>query len=490
MVRPPRSFIVEKVLLIGFMVLALSACSALKGRGQTDPEPGQVNYQDCQIGDGIFSITARCTTIEVYENREARTGRRIQLHIAVIPATSRSPLPDPLFFLAGGPGEAATESYATLSGAFRFLNLKRDIVLVDQRGTGRSHPLTCNEEENAEGDIGTTIQACLEAMDADPRFYTTAIAMDDLDEVRAALGYEHINLYGASYGTRAALIYARQHPEHLRSMILDGIAPIGWLLGPDGSKDAQRALDLIFARCGSKTACNSAFPNLAADFKTLQTNLSDSPATVELSDPQTGVPVTITMTSEISAIALQSLSYMPESAALIPLLVTEARRGNLAPLAAYALQRNTLQSSAINNGMYFSVVCSEDVPFYPGNLETNGYLGDATIELLLEICALWPHNELPADYLEPVQSNVPALLLSGEADPVTPPENGDLALRTLSNGRHLVLPGFGHISILRGCMPYLAREFIEAASANNLDITCLKNLSPMEFFVNFNGPVP
>lgn len=490
MAGAPRSFIVEKVLLIGFMVLVLSACGALKGRSQEVVEPGQINYQDCQIGDGIFSIAARCTTIEVYENREAQTGRRIQLNVAVIPATSRSPLPDPLFFLAGGPGEAATESYATLSGAFRFLNLKRDIVLVDQRGTGQSHPLTCNGEENAEDDISTAIQACLEGLDADPRFYTTAIAMEDLDEVRAALGYELINLYGASYGTRAALIYARQHPEHLRSMILDGIAPIGWLLGPDGSKDAQRALELIFARCASNTACRSAFPNLAADFNTLQTDLAERPATVELPDPHSGTPVTITMTAELSAIALQSLSYMPESAALIPLLVTEAQRGNMAPLAAYALQRNTLQESAINNGMYFSVVCSEDVPFYPDNLETSGYLGDATTDQLLEICTLWPHNELPADILEPVKSNVPALLLSGEADPVTPPENGDLALKTLPNGRHLVLPGFGHISILRGCMPYLAREFIEAASASDLDTTCLKNLAPMEFFVNFNGPVP
>lgn len=484
---------------IAFIIISivLTACNALDGRNPESQLPNSLlNFEDCQIGEGNLRTSARCTTLEVLEDRSSPEGRIIKLFIAIIPATSRNPAPDPLFFLAGGPGEAATQAYATLSGAFAYINLKRDIVLVDQRGTGQSNPLTCKDEVNGEPatdpdhGLKDTIQQCLQGLDADPRFYTTAIAMDDLDQVRVALGYERINLYGASYGTRAALVYARQYPAHLRSMILDGIAPVGWLLGPDGSLYAQRALDLIFERCAETQTCSDAFPNLSADFQTVISNLKAHPTVVEYADPNSGEIITSTLTAEIVAMTLHALSYVPEGAALIPVLIHQASSGNLTPLTAISLEYGNDLSNSVNSGMYLSVVCSEDVPFYPERLSNEGYLGTASTERLIDTCTLWPHQDVTANFIEPVHSNVPTLILSGEVDPVTPPQNGELALKTLTNARHLILPDHGHISILRGCIPILARNFIETASIKELNAECVDKLTPISFFINPNGPVP
>jgi len=440
-------------------------------------------------------LPAKCGKLTVYEDRQAQSGRTIDLNIAILPAISRNPEPDPLFFIAGGPGEAATQSFLIVYSAFVNLNRKRDIVLVDQRGTGGSNPSQCNNlgdvDQEGELDNAQFIQSCLDEWDADPRLYTTSIAMDDLDEVRQAMGYAQINIYGASYGTRAALVYARQHPEHLRTLVLDGIAPPNWTLGPTTSVDAQRALDLIFERCTVETACRQAYPDLDQQFSDLMKRLETEPQPVSLPDPANGEIITVTLNSTDLASMVHTLSYAPETSSLLPLFLTTAYKYNdWSPIAAQYLNTTQLLNATISTGMRLSVLCAEDAPFFPDFISSTGYLGESMLETLPQLCAMWPQGEIPLDFKDPVNSSVPVLLLSGEADPVTPPSNGELAAQTLSNSLHIVAPEQGHIIVFRGCISRLATQFIEEASVDNLDATCVSSLQPMPFFINFNGPTP
>ncbi|MFM8320988.1 MAG: alpha/beta hydrolase, partial [Chloroflexota bacterium] len=447
---------------------------------------------------GAGQVEARCGWLTVYEDRAAGRGRQIRLHVAVIPAVSRSPAPDPLFFIPGGPGEAASEAYLGLADAFTRLNQKRDIVLVDQRGTGRSHPLDCGDDDtedvsaNDPADLQAAFQRCLQAQDADPRFYTTAIAMDDLDQVRQALGYQQINLYGASYGTRAALVYMRQHPGRVRSAILDGVAPVGWPLGVDAPQDAQRALEMLFERCAAQPECAKAFPDLPRKFDALLERLDEqAPIETALDHPISGLPTSTPVDRARFTNLVHLMSYAPETAALLPLLIHDAyQRQSFDRFAAISLSTEGTLSSAISVGMRMSVTCAEDLPLYQQARVTEGYLGDYSVATFKDICQVWPQGAIPDGYNQPVHSDAPVLLISGEADPVTPPENAAQAAETLPNSLQLVAPGMGHVNINRGCISRLAARFIEAGSPAGLDPACVANIAPLPFFVNFSGPTP
>ena len=488
------------ILLSGFM-LALSACSTAAAPPEAAPEQIAITLEDCQLSaPGISNrLPAHCGRLAVPENPQDPSGRQIELNLAVVPAVSRSPAPDPLFFLTGGPGQAATESYLLLSFAFDRINQKRDIVLVDQRGTGKSNPLDCPVTEEIvlepDAELAPFLQNCLDQLDADPRFYTTSIAMQDLDLVRQALGYQQINLYGLSYGTRAALTYIQMFPERVRAAILDGVVPQDELLGPDVAIDAQRALDLILNRCRIEADCRAAFPDLEAQFEALLKDLETQAVTVELLDPVSGELVEQTFEREQFATAVRLLSYAQETVSLLPLLFDTAHeRNDYQPLAAqYRIVAGQLNDS-ISNGMGYSVLCAEDFPFIdPQEAESRAqgtYYGNQEVDALQEICSLWPRGDIPPDFHEPVKVDLPVLLLSGEADPVTPPENAERAAQTLSNSLSLVAPGQGHNVIYRGCLPNLAFDFIETGSLEGLDAACVQSIAAAPFFVNFNGPQP
>ena len=485
-------------LMVG-MLIVLTACSQLQNNPSTQPQASKasIDLQDCKLSapNSTLRLDARCGSLEVYENRTANSGRKISLNIAVIPAISRNPSPDPLFFIPGGPGEAATESFLIVYAAFNRLNQKRDIVLVDQRGTGASHPLQCaleSEDKNSgDEDTQAIVEACVASLDADLRFYTTEIAMQDLDQVRAALGYPQINVYGASYGTRAALDYVRQFPEYVRTLILDGVAPPNWILGPNSAADGQRALDVILNRCQKEAACAQAFPNVAVEFQSLLEQLEQSPVEVQLDHPLTGEPTSFTLDRNTFANAVHLLSYTSETAILLPLLIHSAYvEQDFRRFAAQALTTFENLEQSLSNGMRFSVLCAEDVPFYPEQPSSQGYLGDLVATAFNDICTYWPSQPISPDFHQAVRSDSPVLLLSGEADPATPPSNGKLAAETLSNSQHWIVPGMGHINIHRGCIPNLATDFINQASFDGIDPACIQDIAPMPFFVNFNGPIP
>lgn len=481
----------------GIAVLLLVAGCAGEGR-----KPA-LSLEPCRLGaPGTPSrLSARCGVLRVPEDRSRPDGSSIDLRIAVVPAVSRDPAPDPLVFLTGGPGQAATETYPQLAPAFRAVNRDRDVVLVDQRGTGGSNALRCPEEEVKdlallnEAAIGPWVSRCLEALDGDPRFYTTSIAMTDLDEVRGALGYDRVNLYGLSYGTRAALTYVRMYPERVRSVILDGVAPPTEVLGVDVAADAERAIDLVIARCTSDRECHEAFPDLAKDLDSVIKRL-DTPVALTLRHPRTGESEELSFTREMAAYAIRLLSYSQETASIVPLLVSSAAHSDLAPLAAQFLIVTSRVGETIAEGMGISVVCSEDFPFFEekaiAERNRDTYLGSLQTDSLKLVCPLWPRGVIPADFKSPVSSKVPVLLLSGEADPVTPPENGALTASQLGSetALHLVARGQGHIVIHRGCLPLLAAEFIESGSFQGLDTSCVDRISPQPFFISYAGPTP
>src|SRR6187455_2828984 len=276
--------------LIVCLLLALvaGACNAAESHRSLD------RLHPCLSSEG--PTDALCGTVTVFENRHTAIGRQIRLWVVVLPSLASTASDDPLFFLAGGPGQAAAQLASQIRGVFRQVQRTRDIVLVDQRGTGKSNPLNCRSSasslrEMTEGSSAALarLRRCLEGYDADVRLYTTDIAMDDLDDVRAFLGYDRINLYGGSYGTRAALVYLRQHGEHVRTMILDGVAPTDMRLPLFVARDAQRSLDTWLGRCEAETRCREAYPNLQARVRTLLQRLETSPVRLRMVHPRTGV---------------------------------------------------------------------------------------------------------------------------------------------------------------------------------------------------------
>lgn len=482
-------------------LLLLTAC----GPAATPavPEVGSaLRLEDCLLsapGQPV-RVAARCGQLEVPENPADPKGRTIRLNVAVVKAQSSNPAPDPLFMLAGGPGQAATEAFLPMLSMLERVTFKRDVVLVDQRGTGKSNPLHCtpvSESEPLGGRLPSAdevyrqmIHCVQEELQGDPRFYTTEIAMQDLEAVRKALGYGQINLLGVSYGTRAALTYMRLYPQNVRTAILDGVVPPGWAIGQSLRHDAQRALDLTFARCAGDPACREAFPNLSTEWEQLLQQLKQAPVQVDLPHPTTGEVTTVSLTAETVGMMVRLISYSSDYAVLLPWLIHTAAQGNLQPLASQYLLVLKGNDTLIEEGLFFAVLCSEDVPLLPPEGEPGEYFFYEVTETWRAACRAYPSSpQVHPGEAFPVLK-IPTLLISGEADPVTPPENGEAARHYLPNSLHVVLPGMGHGNFYVGCVPSLVRQLIEKASVEGIDAGCVERAAPMPFFLSSLGPQP
>lgn len=489
-------------------ILRIRLISATTLLALTFPAFGQVQkpvleLEECRIsaGRGYPSIKARCGTFERHENPGDTNSPLIELSVAVVPALSLEPAPDPFVPIAGGPGQSSIAFYAGYATAFEKVRRNRDILLIDQRGTGDSAPLVCEFDEAVGGSemsreetIALTEQ-CLEALPHDPRFFTTSVAVADLEALRIALGYPQLNLYGISYGSRVAQHFVRQHPDSTRSVILDGVVAPQVPLGPAIATDAQDAIDFVFDRCAESEACAERYPNLENDFDGLIKSLAEEPATISVADPLTGKVESGEFDSDEAAMAFRLLSYHPTTAAMIPLLIDEAVNGNFAPLAAQAMMIAEDLGSAINIGMHNAVVCTEDAPYYDENsfdrdalAET--YLGPAQLEAMEAMCSVWPEGVIDDQFHAGLNNDIPTLILSGEGDPVTPPAYADLAAADLGNALHLIGKKQGHGLALRGCTPNLIGQFIDEASFENLETDCLDRVHAMPFFLDFSGPSP
>ena len=450
------------------------------------------------------SVSARCGRLRVPENYEQPDGKTIELKVAVVNSLSKNKPSDAFTMISGGPGQASTEDYVQWGvTAFADLRKTRDIILVDQRGTGASNPMRCaieNEdqylsEEPNDAKTRQLVQTCLAELPGDPRYYTTSVAVRDLDTVRAALGYEALNVYGVSYGTRVALQYLRTYPERVRSVVLDGVAPADFVLGPSIPIDAEKALHLIFERCRQDTRCNAAFGDVKNDFQRLRKRLASESPEVEYRDPRSGLAKTVKLTDAHLALVVRMLSYASESAALIPLIIHRAVQDNdLAPLAAQATLIGRDLNDKMAFGMHYAVVCTEDAPFFDVEQATartaSTYLGALFVRSLATACRYWPKGVMSESFKNPVTSDRPALLLSGGLDPVTPPSNAEQARRTLSNARHVVVKDVGHGVARLECVRRMIRDFVNAASVDAINDDCLVRETPSPFFLTSTGPAP
>lgn len=476
--------------------LLLFALVACKPTATTDAPSATLALAPCRVR-GLGTL-ADCATLEVAENPDAKDGRQLGLRVVVVAAPpSEERKADPLFLLAGGPGQAATEAYAPMLHMFRRVRRHRDIVMIDQRGTGQSAPLDCAlsaglEESLVEGAMAKVAKACRNELDADLTQYSTERAANDIEAVRVALGYGPINIFGASYGTRLALEFVRRHPESVRSVVIDGVAPRAMKLPLSMAKDGQRALDGIFAACAEDAACKAKFGDLAKVWRELLTSF---PRLIHVRDPRTAEPVDVTLTRPLFVSALRGLLYSPELTSLLPLTLRQAHAGDFQGFIAQASLLGESSEDMMSLGLFLSVVCGEDVALISDAeiaAQTDGtFLGRTMVDELRAACDGWPRPELAPDFAEPVRSDVPVLALSGELDPVTPPAWGDAAVKHLSRSRHLVVPGAAHGTVVRGCTAELIDTFIdEPATVADIDASCLDeaSLDVPSFFIDYAGP--
>jgi len=480
-------------------LLALTCCVVA---GQTAPAHADdtLTLSTCELAVPGTSLKemAECGWYEVPENPDEPEGRTIQLRVARVPATGRTAEPDPLIFFAGGPGQAATEAWPIISGALRKVNENRDILLVDQRGTGQSNPLKCPQVQLEEAlgldwdELGRTTRECLDSVEGDPRYYTTTIAMNDIHAVSLALGYEKVNLFGGSYGTRAAQVYLRLFPEQVRSVVLDGVVPQTLALGSEHAMKLDQAVYRVLENCDQDPTCGELFPDSAGKLKKLIAMLDEKPVQLEVTHPSTGKPLAMTFDREVLGSSLRFLAYSPESQAMLPLLIDEAATtGNMERLASQMLIAAGGMQDSIAQGMEMSVVCAEDVPFFDSAEENDSLLlGNSMTRASLIQCDIWPRGPLPANFHDPVSSDVPVLLLSGELDPVTPPEYAERVAQHFPNSRQLVAPGQAHIVTTRGCMGKLVTDFIINASSETLETDCIGQMQYSPFFISLTGPTP
>jgi pimeloyl-ACP methyl ester carboxylesterase len=445
------------------------------------------------------AVDAYCGTLSVPENRQTRSGRRISLNIVVLPAISSDVKPDPLVFLAGGPGQGAAQMAREIREGFRRIQRDRDIVLVDQRGTGKSHPLNCRDPQEHLRDALAPIEAalprlrtCLESYDADVRLYTTSIAMDDLDDVRAYLGYDRVNLYGGSYGTRAALVYMRQHGDRVRAAILDSVAPTDMRLPMYAARDAQRALDKLLADCDADARCHATYPDLSNQVHSLMRRLDEQPVHAHVIHPRTGIAEDVDIRADTIASVIFAALYSPATASIVPMLVDRAERNDFQGLLALAVAGDTAENMSV--GMQLSVLCSEDAARFSEadyvRATTGTVFGQHLMAGQIKACEFWPRGTVEVSYYEPVKSDVPTLVLSGDLDPVTPPAWGESVARHLTHAMHVQVSGSGHGVLATACGMQLIQAFLDRGSVEGLDTSCAKTTHRPPFFLSPAGPDP
>jgi len=440
---------------------------------------------------------ALCASVQRPLDPAQPQGVKIDVHFAVLPALAHNKLPDPVFFFAGGPGQSAIELAGPVAAQMGRLNNRRDLVFVDQRGTGRSAPLQCESDKQVLrplgeqldvqvqiGQLATCRERLLRLPYGDLRRYTTSIAMVDADAVRGALGAPTINLVGASYGTRAALEYMRQFPRAVRRVVLDGVAPADMVLPASFSTDNQAALDGLFDWCAADADCNARYPRLRALWQGL---LDGLPRQVRMNNPLTGQLEPLLLTRDEVLGMVRSPLYVPALAAALPAAIAEAARGRFDALTGLASALSG-PGARLYTGMHFAVVCSEDVPRLGRSADVAGeQFGRGFARVYEQACASWPRAEVDPAFYMTAPAPAATWVLSGAADPATPPRHGERIARALgAKARHTVVPNAGHGVMALPCVRDAVLRFIEAAdddAALKVDASCAATLPRPRLFV-------
>lgn len=482
----------KRALACCFIAICLNACDRAH---QATQEKSVSWLNPCpdfsQTGKAVVEQNAQCGVFTVLENPQNSDSRKIPINVLFLPAVNPVPEKDPLFVIAGGPGQSAVVVAESLHNIFNDIRKNRDIVFVDQRGTGKSNPLDCELETEAsqqlteaeqEAFTQNAIKQCITTLKDIAQFYTTPYAVADLDAVRAELGYEKINLWGGSYGTRVVLEYMRRYPVHARASVLDGVAPVDIALPWSMEVDGLAALDALNAQCAKTKACAEVYGDIVKKAKAVADRLSQKPVAITIPHPRTQEKGVVNLSAEDFSGVIRLALYSRDLSSLIPRIISEAESGNYELFASLLfLAKSKSDMAGVSYGMHYAVVCNEDYPLYKNKnvTESNVFLNAHSVQKYSRICEQLPQGKLPDDYWQPIVSDVPALLLSGAMDPVTPPRWGDLVKRRLKNAEHLVVPGGHHIVTAEGCVSQLITAFIVQGNARAMDTSCAHNIQPL-----------
>lgn len=456
------------------------------------PAPAPQAGRTCHLPGAEEAL--RCVTVRVPLDH-AKPGKSIAIHATVAPAFREAARGDPLFVLAGGPGQAGSDILPVVQMAMRRVRATRDIVLIDQRGTGLSGKLDCKPpaeiDSMTEEQLDADARRCLESLGAPYGSYTTDAAARDIERVRLALGYGQVNLWGGSYGTRLAQHYARLFPANVRALVLDGVAAPDQVI-PAGGRDAQAALETTFRQCERNAACARAFPALRAEFAALAARLGQASVRIAMADPRTAAPRTVTMSLRRFTATVHRALYSQTDAHTLPFLIHSAFRDRWEPFVAQSNRDSDfVTDGAMAGPLYLAVVCAEDFPRLSPQLvaedASGSFLGTPQVTQLAALCPVL--NVQPVVHGAPARIDAPALLLSGAQDPVTPPRRAEAAARLMKAAQHLVVKNGGHIVSPLGCVPRLMREFLDAPH-QRVAAQCLDEIPAPTFQLNSAGPQP
>ena len=488
-----------RMLSVSALMLAMAStatwASDVKNQ-QTQAAADIANNTDTCYVEGV-SDRLKCGFVTVPENPNKPDGKQIQVHYVVLPAVKNVNHEEALLAIAGGPGQSAIDNAAGFDAMLSKVRQQRDILLIDQRGTGRSNLLTCDEgaqsplsfdDDNA--DTLAETQKCLAKIDADVTQYGSLNAIKDFEAVRQHLGYKKLHIYGISYGTRMAQLYMRLYPAHLATVTLDGIVPMQQSVLEIGAS-IDRGFDLLFKDCQETTACHAQFPELKAEFDQVAASLAKAPVMENVYDPVTGEKTMLTMTRGKFYGSIRMALYQANVRALVPHAIHQAAKHNFQPiLGLYSL---TIDNAGMAMGMHASVVCGEDMHrITPAMREQaqHSFMGKTMLEGLEATCEVWKVPAVDDSFSEPISSDIPTLLLSGEIDPATPPSWGELAMEKLTNAKHFVAPYATHGVAYQSCANNLIADLVRSGSVNDLDGECLKKDVRRSFYLNASSVEP
>ena len=462
-------------------LVAIGACAVNVGLAQS-----ALPSTPCRVAG--LEEQVRCATVEVPENRTVTGGRTITLRVVILPSRASENAPrQALFYVVGGPGLGATSLADLVAASHSTTRSTHDIVLVDHRGTGGSSALDCSLYGNA-GDVGSylhdqfpvdSVRACARrlALTADLARYTPADAAADLEEVRARLGISRIDIDASAYGTRVALRYLEAHSEHVRTAVLQGVIPKDETLPRTAARDAQRALDRVFADCGADPFCRTSFPGLRRELTTLLDRLDRGPLSVRVQHPRSNDSVTVAVSRGIFADRLRLMLHSTRLSRRIPIVIHRAHEGDWTPFVTLAYELSRVVFDQLDVGAHLSAACSEDLS---DPVDVRGtFLKDYRLRMYREACAVWPvagagHSR------GPMPEHTPMLLVTGELDPVTPPRFAEQLAGQVHNATVLIVPGMAHAGASR-CVEEIIAAFVIRGSMKEVETSCIGNIKTPQF---------
>lgn len=497
---------------VNYTLLATGICwiaapLAAIQKPSTGPTSAETTFQrteraprDGKLSDGLHpcrvpaldALATLCATIPVRENRAVPNGRKLALRVVVIPPDSGAELRDPIVPVPGGPGGGVINAGNAWAGILKAARGHRALVLLDPRGAAQSGALDCDFSDGPThpgsyvSDFAppAKVRECAATLSrvADLTQYTTETIAADLAEVLTALGYQKVNLYGVSGGTRQAFVFAQRYPSRVRTLTLGGVVAPGFRLPLPYARDFERSLDLLYGDCAKNPACHAAYPDPRGELTRVLARLERTPARVPVQVPG-GRSDTARVTRSIFAERIRSMLYSPSLAATVPYVVHRAAAGDYLPFVAPLVPGLGAPTGGdgVAMGHYLSVTCAEDVDRIPESERAAAaqgtLLGDYRVQQQVDACKLWPHAKLPEAHFNYRTLNVPALLISGDADPVTPPRWAESIKRYLPSARHVVFPTGWHVPVGTSCAARLATQFILAGDARGLDVSCAATLT-------------